>query len=117
MYTHFLKLADGRLLLTWTHRSNKFDDDGFGTGTRGLLSSDDGLTWDTGSDYIVVQAQNDSTSSLCRAGCGCHVGYGNTIQLPNGTLISAYCHDPYDEHFDGEAMTAVVRWELPGSRV
>ena len=40
MYTHFLRLADGRLLLTWTKRSPKFDDDGFGSGTRGLLSYD-----------------------------------------------------------------------------
>ena len=73
MYTHFLRLADGRLLMTWTKRSPTFDDDGFGSGTRGLLSYDDGLTWDTTSDYIVVQAQDDTIHAGCRAGCGCTV--------------------------------------------
>ena len=33
-YSHWLRLRDGRLLLTWTHRNNVIDDDGFGTGTR-----------------------------------------------------------------------------------
>ena len=41
MYTHFLRLADGRLLMTWTKRTPKYDDDGYGSGTRGLLSYDD----------------------------------------------------------------------------
>ena len=40
VYSHFLRLHDGRLLLTWTKRSPKYDADGFGSGTRGLLSYD-----------------------------------------------------------------------------
>ena len=111
MYTHFLKLMDGRLLLTWTKRSPKYDNDGFGSGIRGLLSYDDGSTFDTSEDYIVIQAQNDSWSPACRAGCGCHVGYGNTLQLANGTLVTAYCHDP-EPGQSGLARVAVVRWNL-----
>jgi hypothetical protein len=114
MYTHFLRLHDGRLLLTWTKRSPKYDDDGYGSGTRGLLSDDDGLTWDTARDYIVLQAQNDSWSSICRAGCGCHVGYGNTIQLPNGTLLTVYCHDPPPGSPTSVlGLVGLVRWGLP----
>jgi len=45
MYTHFLRLADGRLLMTWTKRTPKYDDDGYGSGTRGLLSYDDASTY------------------------------------------------------------------------
>ena len=48
MYTHFLRLRDNRLLLTWTKRlaslpEAEYDDDGYGSGTRGLISYDDGL--------------------------------------------------------------------------
>ena len=34
-YSHWLRLRDGRLLLTWTHRNNVIDDDGYGTGAGG----------------------------------------------------------------------------------
>ena len=60
------------------------EQDGYGGGTRALLSYDDGDTFDPAHDYIVLSAQNDSLSAFCRSGCGCHNGYGNTIQLPNG---------------------------------
>ena len=50
MYTHFLRLHDDRLLMTWTKRLASlpielYHDDGFGAGTRGLLSYDDGSTF------------------------------------------------------------------------
>jgi hypothetical protein len=40
MYPHFLKLQDGRLLI-YTHRSLDFgaNDDGYGVGLRGTVSS------------------------------------------------------------------------------
>ena len=41
-----------RLLLTWTHRSNVIDDDGYGTGTRGLISYDDGTSFDFGAFHV-----------------------------------------------------------------
>ena len=40
-YSHMLRLHDGRLLLTWTHRSNLIDDDGFGTGSRFPLTPEE----------------------------------------------------------------------------
>ena len=68
-YSHMLRLHDGRLLMTWTHRSNLIDDDGYGTGSRGLLSYDDGFSWDFDFDYIVIKAQDETTSAARNSGC------------------------------------------------
>ena len=114
-YSHMLRLHDGRLLMTWTHRSNLIDDDGFGTGSRGLLSYDDGYTFDFNSDYIVIKAQDDASplavSSGCApsaGGCGCGVGYGNTLQLHDGSLLSA-------TSFDIGQTIDIALWQLPAS--
>lgn len=77
----------GRLLLTWTHRSNLIDDDGYGTGSRGLLSGDDGLSWDFDSDYIIIKAQDDGSVQAVSSGCapstgGCGCGVGCESCLP-----------------------------------
>ena len=53
MYSHFLRLGDGRLLLSWSKRSANYHQDGFGAGTRALLSYDDGDTFQPTHDYIV----------------------------------------------------------------
>ena len=104
-YSHWLRLHDDRLLLSeytsippvldsmnasnrllvyaaWTHRSNVIDDDGYGTGSRGLISygkhastpflpvvldlfltahpaSDDGSTFNFARDYLVIFSQSD----------------------------------------------------------
>ena len=47
IYSHCLRLNDGnrtgsRLLMTFTKRSSVYDDDGFGSGSRGLVSYDEG---------------------------------------------------------------------------
>jgi len=112
-YSHMLRLHDGRLLLTWTHRSNLIDDDGFGTGSRGLLSYDEGFTWDFTKDYIVIKAQDESSaqarSSGCApsaGGCGCGVGYGNTLQLEDGRLLTA-------TSFDLAQSLDIALWEIP----
>ena len=80
------------------------------TGAECLAVCRQGLTWNTTSDYIVLQAQNDSIHAACKAGCGCTVAYGNTIQLPNGTLVSTYCHD---NKVGASTVISVVRWTLP----
>jgi hypothetical protein len=112
-YSHMLRLRDGRLLLTWTHRSNLIDDDGYGTGSRGLLSSDDGDSWDFGADYIVIKAQDESTPAAVKSGCapsaggcGCGVGYGNTLQLEDGRLLTA-------TSFDIGNSLDIALWALP----
>jgi hypothetical protein len=126
MYTHFLRLHDDRVLLTWTKRiaslpTAAYDDDGYGAGTRGLLSYDDGLSWHPDTDYIIIQAQNDSWNPVCREGGPCRVGFGNTLQLPNGTLLSVYCRDTptvmpqrtAKGNTQNQILVSLVRWNLP----
>jgi hypothetical protein len=80
MYPSMLRLHDGRVLLTFTQRCNGLGrmtssgfgvngsnachggnlTDGYGTGLRGLLSYDDGASWDFESDYMVLKAQDDN---------------------------------------------------------
>jgi hypothetical protein len=126
MYTHLLRLHDGRVLLTWTKRlasipNPMYDDDGYGAGTRGSISYNDGSSFALDTDYIVIQAQNDSWNPVCRHGGPCRVGFGNTIQLANGTLITVYCRDtpnilpdrtPHN-NTQNQILVSVVRWNLP----
>ena len=93
MYPHFMRLQDGRLLVTFTHRSNLIDDDGAPLGLRAAVASDaEGLVWDLETDRIVFQSNEGSPvwaglpSWYAPASCGC--GYGNTIQLADGELIT-----------------------------
>ena len=98
MYTRFLKLQDGRLLLTFTVRSNSTD--GYALGPRAILSDDDGETWDFKRDRIVIDAQNIGASGG---------SFGNTLQMSDGTLVSCYSYRALDEKTHVEA----VRWRLP----
>ena len=96
MYNHLLGLQDGRVLNTFTRRCNGVgpnpaasacQSDGYGTGLRGLLSYDDGNTMDFSRDYMVLSASDDDSNLLLsHEGCAC--GYGATLQLSNGVLVT-----------------------------
>jgi hypothetical protein len=101
MYPRFLTLRDGRLLLTFTVRSNPTD--GHGLGLRAILSSDEGRTWDFAHDRVVISDVNQGTSGG---------GFGNTVQLPDGTLVSVYSY----RGTDTKTHVETVRWELPEAR-
>jgi len=98
MYPRFLKLDDGRLLLTFTVRSNSSD--GYALGLRAIGSSDDGATWDFRHDRIVIDYQNQGASGG---------GFGNTVQLEGGALVSCYSY----RRADGKTHIEAVRWRLP----
>ena len=98
MYPRFLKLADGRLLLTFTVRSGSTD--GYGLGLRAILSDDDGDTWDFRQDRLVISYTNSGASGG---------GFGNTVQLPNGSLVSVYSY----RKPDNKTYIETVRWGLP----
>ncbi len=98
MYPRFLALADGRILLTFTVRSGSSD--GYVRGLRAVLSNDDGKTWDFTHDRIVIDAQNHGESGG---------GFGNTVQLDHGTLVSCYSY----RGKDGKTHVEAVRWRLP----
>lgn len=101
MYLRFLKLKDGRLLLTFTVRSNSSD--GHTLGLRAILSYDDGETWNFRRDRLVIDSQNISASGG---------GFGNTVELDDGTLVSCYSY----RGEDGATHVEAVRWLLPRKR-
>lgn len=104
------------------------DDDGYGTGSRGLLSYDDGSTFDFDHDYLVIFSQSDdfcnppvpwkgkSIEQCCapaKGGCACDVGYGNTLQLnSSGDVLTATSY--YNASAPNQPFFVdVTRWRLP----
>jgi len=98
MYPRFLRLNDQRLLLTFTVRSNSTD--GHSLGLRAIISDDDGESWDFRHDRIVIDAQNHGASGG---------GFGNTVELDDGTLVSVYSF----RSKSGTTHVESVRWSLP----
>jgi len=70
-----LRLADGRLLLTYGHRRPPY-------GVRALVSHDDGRTWDKGQTITLVA---DAATADC--------GYSSSVQRDDGTILTAYYAD------------------------
>lgn len=92
--SHLLRLADGRLLLTYGSRTAKH----YGVGYR--LSKDEGRTWSKPGVLVHVDGAKDG-------------GYPASVQLKGGTVITAYyMGTPAAE---GEALRyhmGVIRWHL-----
>ena len=116
-YGNLLELADGRLLLTFTVRcgmkiSPKVNGkywcngtyDGRGLGLRGVLSTDSGVSFAFDSDRAVIMEQRAFPSPQPSGG-----GYGNTVQMPDGALVTVGSwRDP-----SGAMHAEAVRWRLP----
>lgn len=88
---HVLPLADGRLLCTYGYRRPPF-------GVRACLSEDNGRTWDIEHEIIL---RDDGASR--------DIGYPSSVQLPDGTILTAY-------YIHGEDLIrhiAVTRWVAP----
>src|SRR5262249_900907 len=83
---------------TYTVRSNSTD--GHPLGLRGLISPDDGETWDFAHDRIVISDRNHGASGG---------GVGNTGQLPARALGSGYSY----RGADGARHIEAVRWTVP----
>ena len=79
-----LRLKDGRILLTFGRRQPPY-------GVRGLLSYDDGKTWDQ-EHRIVLSA--DSASWDC--------GYPSSVQLDSGEIVTVYY--TYESHGPFQAL-------------
>ena len=69
-----IRLADGRLLLTYGRRTTPF-------GILGLVSRDDGRTWDTDNRLLLV------------ADSGNDQGYPSNIQRDDGAIVTVYYSD------------------------
>ncbi|MCD4726896.1 MAG: exo-alpha-sialidase [Pirellulales bacterium] len=99
-YARVTRLTDDRLLMTFTQRA--VDEP---LGLRALVSYDDGRTWDFDGDHLILD--ENTPSGWAQGG-----GFGNTIQLADGSLISCYSyHDA--AHGQGNYQVEVVRWSLP----
>ena len=103
MFPRVTKLHDGRLLMTYTQRA-LLDP----VGLRARLSCDDGESWDFDYDQIVIEG---FTPWGARNGGG----FGNTVQLEDGTLVSCYSFNPGDVTNPSidPSQIHVVRWRLP----
>jgi hypothetical protein len=99
MYPRVQRLADGRLLMTYTQRSLVYP-----IGLRGMVSHDDGASWDFEHDQLVIEGR--TPWGVAQGG-----GFGNTLQLPDESLISCYSY----RAADGQTQVEVVRWRLPAS--
>ena len=97
MYPRVTQLRDGRLLFTYTQRALVYP-----TGLRARLSYDDGKTWSFDHDQIVIEG-------FTPWGAEQGGGFGNTLQLDDGTLVSCYSWNPGDNQYE----TEVVKWHLP----
>jgi hypothetical protein len=96
-YPRVLRLHDGRLLLTFTQRALTYP-----LGLQAILSDDDGATWDFQSDRLVIEGR----TPWGRAQGG---GFGNTLQLEDGTLLSCSSYRGGDD----KTYLEVIRWRLP----
>ena len=96
-YMRALRLADGRVLLTYTQRST-FQP----LGLRALVSHDDGETWDFSADRIIIEGR--TPWGLAQGG-----GFGNTVQLEDEELLTCYSYRESPER----TRLELVRWRLP----
>jgi hypothetical protein len=112
MYHSILRLQDGRLLLTYTCRS--IDPP---LGVRAVLGSEhnDGFEFDFQHDILIL-------GNKTPIGRGSGGGFGPTVQLDDGTLVTGYSYWRPDDHRQPNDWThpissqcEVVRWRLPAT--
>ena len=106
MYPSILRLADGRLLLTFTQRANERP-----LGLRAVIGTehDDGFEFDLQQDLIMIDTKTPDT--LASGG-----GFGCTVELDDGTLVSSYSYRIEVDDFAGpdrQLHCEIVRWRLP----
>ena len=102
MYPSILRLQDGRLLLTFTMRSAVRPQIP-PLGVQALVGQElpDGLRFDFAHDRIMLDTKTP-------AGMSSGGGFGPTVQLDDGTLVTSYSYPTAD----GEFHLEVVRWRL-----
>jgi hypothetical protein len=96
---HLLKLKDGRILLTYGNRRSP------SPSIQILLSNDEGKTWNFHAQDLVSL----KGAIIRRWGYG-DMGYPSTVQLTDGTLVTAYYSWGINSH--SRYHMGVVRWRL-----
>jgi hypothetical protein len=120
LYPRFTRLRAGKgALLTFTVRCGENTSapigdcrdtfDGHGLGLRAVVSPSDGESWDLEQDRVVLSTKDGYGQS--------GGGYGNSIQLANGDIISVYSYRGTagggSKFTDGKTHVEAVRWRLP----
>ena len=105
MYPRILRLRDGRWLLTFTQRGVFYP-----LGLRAVISYDEGETWDFHYDHIIIDGFTPWES--WSGG-----GFGNTVQLADGTLVSCYSYRTGETTILGaregtQTYVELVRWRI-----
>ena len=126
MYPNIIRFQDKRLLLTFTVRAgmkehwgkapteeHPFDftiiadpDTQLGLNAVFGIETEDGFTFDFKHDRLILEEK--TTLGISSGG-----GFGNTIQLADGTLITAYSYNAGKENEDFVTHIEVMRWLLP----
>ncbi|MFO0878173.1 MAG: DUF1501 domain-containing protein [Gemmataceae bacterium] len=103
MYMSLLRLQDTRLLLTFTVRDLKPP-----LGVRAIVGreTDDGFEFDFAKDRVML----DTRTPVGKYQGG---GFGPTVQLKDGTLVTSYSYRGGDD----KTHLEVVRWKLPAAKV
>ena len=102
MYMSLLRLQDRRLLLTFTVRDLHPP-----LGVRALVGAetDDGFQFDFAKDRLLLDTRTPNGKS--QGG-----GFGPTVQLADGTLVTSYSYRGADD----KTHLEIVRWQLPVKR-
>lgn len=97
LYPRTMRLRDGRMMVTYTQRAL-----GAALGLRAVFSHDDGETWDFENDQIIIDAK--TPPGMWSGG-----GFGSTVELDDGTMVSCYSYRDGKDVLHVEA----ARWRLP----
>ena len=89
--SHLLRLADGRILMSYAHRRKPF-------GNQVRISDDHGRSW-------------SAPIGLSEDGAGGDLGYPSTVQLDDGSLVTAWYEKLRTSQF---AVLRQARWTLVG---
>ena len=100
MYPSLLRLNDGRLLYTFTVRDLNPP---LGVQAVFVQENGDDMSFNFDTDRLIIDA-NTPLSQTDSGG-----GFGPTVQLDDGTLVSSYTY----RDADGQTHAEVVRWRLP----
>jgi hypothetical protein len=103
MYPALLRLQDGRLLFTFTLRA-AVPPNTPPLGVRAVLGREvpEGFQFDFRNDRILLDSKNPI--GMLSGG-----GFGPTVQLEDGTLVTSYSYRTPDE----KTHLEIVRWRLP----
>ena len=95
VHGYLIELADQRLLMTWSNYHLPY-------GVAAAVSTDGGHTW-----------SRDQTIQLAMS-ADCYTGWASTVQLGDGSLVTAYATTIYvPEKDQPKSACEALRWRLP----